>query len=464
MSTRALELGTLIHARYRVERVLGEGGFGVTYQVSDLKENRIAAMKEYMPADIAYRRAYSNEVHPKPEYKEAYQKFRDKFLEEARIIYRFRGHPNIIDVNHLFYDNNTAYYVMEYINGQDLDRYLKERGGRLSWQELHPIMGQVAAALQEVHRSNMIHCDISPDNIFLLDRGQVKLIDFGAAKSVLHGQSSMILLKRGFAPPEQLYSDGKLGPWTDVYAMAVTLYRAYTGKMPPTAEDRLVSDQTVWPSQMGIPAPTPYWEAALRKAMSLRWEDRYQDVNVFWQALTSGAAQKPRQKTWGKLTDLWKPGYTQPVQQPNQPVQYQPQQMQPHQYQPQQIRPQQYQPQQMQPQQYQPNPYPAQPSIQPLMLEGLQGVFAGMRFPVKDTLILGTDWSRCNVQFPPQSPGISRVHVKLWPENGTAYAMDAGSTYGTWLDNKKMTPGLVYPLPPGATIYLGDGQYFRLLG
>ena len=147
MSTRALGLGTLVHARYRVERVLGEGGFGVTYQVTDLKENRIAAMKEYMPADIALRRPYGNEVQPKPEYVEAYQKFRDKFLEEARIIYRFRGHPNIIDVNHLFYDNNTAYYVMEYINGKDLDRHLKDRGGRLSWKELQPIMGQVANAL-----------------------------------------------------------------------------------------------------------------------------------------------------------------------------------------------------------------------------------------------------------------------------------------------------------------------------
>lgn len=417
MSTRALGLGTLVHARYRVERVLGEGGFGVTYQVTDLKENRIAAMKEYMPADIALRRPYGNEVQPKPEYVEAYQKFRDKFLEEARIIYRFRGHPNIIDVNHLFYDNNTAYYVMEYINGKDLDRHLKDRGGRLSWKELQPIMGQVANALQEVHRSGMIHCDISPDNIFLLDGGQVKLIDFGAAKSVLHGQSSMILLKRGFAPPEQLYSGGNLGPWTDVYAMAVTLYRSYTGKMPPTAEDRLVSDQTMWPSQMGIAAPSPQWEQALRKAMSLRWEERYQDVGQFWQAI-SAENNRSRPRTWGKLTNFLKPVQTTPQQIPS--------------------------------------------NIQPLILEGLQGVFAGMRFPIEDTLILGTDWNRCNVQFPQHAPGISRVHVKIWQENGSLFAMDAGSSYGTWLDNRKMTPGLVYPLQAGSTIYFGNGEYFRI--
>lgn len=426
MSTRALELGSLVHARYRVDRVLGEGGFGVTYQVTDLKENRIAAMKEYMPADIAYRRAHSKEVLPKSDSVEAYQRFRDKFLDEARIIYRFRGHPNIIDVNHLFYDNNTAYYVMEYINGKDLDKHLKERGGRISWNELQPIMGQVAAALQEVHRSDMIHCDISPDNIFLLDGGMVKLIDFGAAKSVLHGQSSMILLKRGFAPPEQLYSGGNLGPWTDVYAMAVTIYRACTGKMPPTAEDRLVSDQTVWPSQMGIDAPSAQWEPVLRKAMSLRWEDRYQDVGVFWQALTANQIQK-KNRSWGKLTSFWKNGQTSPQPYP------------------------------------QPQPIPPQPNIQPLTLEGLQGIFAGMRFPVRDDLILGTDWNRCNVQFPQKSPGISRVHLKIWQEDGTAYAMDMGSSYGTWLGDRKMTAGLVYPLPPGATVFLGDSQYFRIL-
>ena len=435
MSTRALEVGSLIHARYRIERVLGEGGFGVTYQVTDLKESRIAAMKEYMPADIAYRRPYSKEVHPKQEYVEAYQKFRDKFLDEARIIYRFRGHPNIIDVSHLFYDNNTAYYVMEYINGKDLDRHLKDRGGRLSWQELYPIMAQVVSALQQVHNSNMIHCDISPDNIFLLDKGQVKLIDFGAAKSVLHGQSSMILLKRGFAPPEQLYSGGNLGPWTDVYALAVTLYRAYTGKMPPTAEDRLVSDQTMWPSQMGIAAPSPQWEAALRKAMSLRWEDRYQDVNSFWQALAASSAQKDVTVPRGRFTAQYKTV-------PSQPAQYAPQRN----------------PQQYAPQQY----MPSYGSSQSFVMEGLQGVFAGMRFLIQDTLVLGTDWSRCNVQFPPQCPGISRVHMKLWTENGSLCAMDAGSSYGTWLDNRKMTPGLVYPLSRGATIYLGNGQYFRI--
>ena len=410
MSTRALELGTLVHARYRVERILGEGGFGVTYLVSDLKENRIAAMKEYMPADIAYRRRHGKEVQPKSDSVSAYQAFRDKFLEEARTIYRFRGHPNIIDVNHLFYDNNTAYYVMEYIDGKDLDKHLKECGGRIAWGELKAIMSQVAAALQAVHNGNTVHCDISPDNIFLLDGGQVKLIDFGAAKSVLGGNSTMVLLKRGFAPPEQMRAGGNIGPWSDVYAMAVTIYRAYTGKMPPTAEDRLVSDQTVWPSQMGIPAPSAQWENVLRKAMCLNWQELYQDVAAFWQELSACDEEPWREPEYPK--------------------------------------------------------YPEYPDVtwqdQQVLLEGLQGLYAGVQLMLRDPLIIGTDWNRCNLQYPPQTPGVSRLHMKIWEENGTAYAMDAGSTYGTWIGDRRMAPGLVYPLQRGTVICFGDGQYFRI--
>lgn len=384
----------MVHARYRVERVLGEGGFGVTYMVTDMKENRISAMKEYMPADIAYRRPNSAEVLPQQGNADSFQRFRDKFLEEARIIYRYRGHPNIIEVRHLFYDNNTAYYVMEFINGMDLDKCLKQRGGHLSWEELRPIMAQVAAALQEVHRGNMIHCDISPDNIFILEGGQVKLIDFGAAKSTLQGSSSIIMLKRGFAPPEQLSTNGRMGPWTDVYAMAVTIYRAYTGKMPPTAEDRLTNDRTIWPSQMGIAAPTPGWEQALQRAMALRIEERYQDVGTFWQDLAGGGQTIHR---------------------------------------------------------------PA------LLLEGLRGVYAGAQIRVTGEIILGTDRSRCSLPIPPGTPGISRVHLRIWPEDGQIAIMDMGSTYGTWIGNRRMTAGLVYILPPGGTIYMGDGQIFRAM-
>lgn len=391
INKRALPLGAVVHGRYRVERVLGEGGFGVTYMVTDMRENRISAMKEYMPVDIAARSPISETVYPQSGCEDSYKRFCNRFLEEARIIYRYRGHPNIIDVQHLFYDNNTAYYVMEFIEGKDLGKCLEINGERLPWDILRPIMAQVATALQEVHRGGMIHCDISPDNIFILDGGRVKLIDFGAAKSVLKSKSSVVLLKRGFAPPEQLSAQGQMGPWTDIYAMAVTIYRAYTGRMPPAAEDRLMNDRTIWPSQMGITPPSRRWEQVLRKAMALRPEERYQNVADFWTELSRSQ-----------------------IAQQNPPV-----------------------------------------------LEGVRGYYEGAKIQIQGEIILGTDRTRCQIPYPAGSPGISRVHMRLWAENGKILVMDMGSTYGTWLGDKRMSPGLSYVLNPGSVLHFGDGQMFR---
>lgn len=436
MNTRALSPGTVVHNQYRVERVLGEGGFGVTYKVYDMRENRVAALKEYMPAEIAQRRPYSVEVQPKQKYEDSFVKFRDKFLEEARIIYRYRGHPNIIGVYKLFYENNTAYYAMEYIDGMDLAKMLEKNGGRLQWAQLYPIVAQMISALREVHRGNMIHCDISPDNIFILEGGQVKLIDFGAAKSTLNGQSSLILLKRGFAPPEQLSSQGNMGPWTDVYAMAVTVYRAFTGRMPPSSEDRLTQDRIIWPSQMGITPPSPQWEQALMKAMALRVEDRYQDVDRFWQDLSGQ-----------RLTQYQQAQYSQYQQ-----AQYSQQQY--GQYQ-------QYSQQQYS--QYQPQPWGYGGQSGRLVLEGVQGALAGQRFDLSQTLTLGIDPNSCNVIFPQYTPGISRMHLKVWQENGQVFAYDARSTYGTWLGDQLMAKGLVYSVPIGTFLQLGDRSHvFRV--
>lgn len=419
---RALNPGTLIHNRYYIERVLGEGGFGVTYQVTDRKYNQIAAMKEYMPADIAYRRPGSVEVLARPDYTTSYDQFREKFLKEAQIIYQYRGHPNIVDVRHLFYENNTAYYVMEFINGMDMAKYLKQNGQRLSWEALRPIISQVCAALQEVHRSGMIHCDIKPDNIFILNGGQVKLIDFGAAKSTIQGRSSMMLLTRGFAPPEQLSAQGRIGPWTDIYALAVTIYRAYTGRMPPSAEERLGCDKTVWPSEMGIAAPSPYWEQVLRKAMALRVNDRYQSVGEFWADLSSAAPTSYSQVATSGA-QFSGPTYTYAD-----PADYD---------------------------------TPAGTGGVPV-LECIRGIFQSTRIPLQGEIIFGTNPNRCNFTFPPGSPGISKVHMRIWPEDGEVLIVDMGSTYGTWLNNQKMTPGLIYSLNPGEAIYLGDGQVFCL--
>jgi len=290
---RALRPGTLVHKRYRLERVLGEGGFGITYLAWDEKDQVRVALKEYMPMEVASRRPLSQSVVAKAGSESNFDRFRERFLDEAKIIYRYRGHPNIVRVSHLFYDNNTAYYAMEYIEGMDLGQYLRQKGGRLSWSELKPIIAQAVAALHEVHKGGIIHCDISPDNIFLRKGGQVTLIDFGAAKSIIGGQSSIVVVKRGYAPPEQYSNRGELGPWTDVYALAATIYRCLFGAMPPAASDRLVTGSTLPVRFPFMPDdPLQYilsWNNAMQKAFSLQIRDRWQSVDAFWRALTGSS-------------------------------------------------------------------------------------------------------------------------------------------------------------------------------
>lgn len=463
----------MVHRRYRVERVLGEGGFGVTYMVTDMRENRISAMKEYFPLEIADRRPGSMEVVPRQGSQDVYNRFKSSFLEEAQTIYNYSGHPNIINVYHLFNnENGTAYYVMEYINGVDLGKLLTQNGQRLDWESLRPIVAQVISALMRVHSSGVIHCDISPDNIFILSGGQAKLIDFGAAKNVVKEKTSIMLLKRGFAPPEQMSANGKLGPWTDIYALAVTIYRAFTGRMPPSAEERLNRDDTLWPSEMGLQVPGPYWEQALRRAMALRVEDRFQNAADFWTALTGGYTQPHSQPYTREYSQAYyanqQNGQTQPHYQQYQQQQYAQQQYQQQQYQKQQYQ-QQYQKQQYQQQQYQQQQqqqryqqYQQQQQSRYLpVLECIRGTYAGAKIPLSGELMMGTDRSRCNVPFQPQTPGISRVHLRIWVENGRVLAVDMGSSYGTWLGKQRMTPGKIYALPYGAMFVMGENQIFR---
>ena len=390
---RALKVGTVIRGRYRVDKVLGEGGFGVTYKVWDSRENKIAALKEYYPLSIASRAPGGTHLVPAPGNEESYERFRQDFINEAQTIYSFQNHPNIVSVYHLFGQyNNTAYYAMEYIDGSDLRHFLDRRGGHVSWEEFRPILAQVVTALQAVHNQNVIHCDISADNITITNNGQVKLIDFGAAKRSMHNQGSVVLLRRGYAPLEQMSINGHIGPWTDVYALAVTVYVAMTGEMPPSAENRVQHDGIIWPSQRGIREPFPGWEDALKKALEVRYENRFQNVTDFWNAI---------------------------------------------------------------------NDYTQRP--QPVVLEGVRGYYAGRRLDIRDECLMGVDAGRCNVTYPIGTPGVSRVHLKIWPQNGKLLSMDMGSRYGSWVNNQKMVPGLVYVLEEGSTVFYGDDQEFRVV-
>jgi len=427
--TRALPNGTVVHNRYKIIKMLGAGGFGVTYRVLDLKENRAAAMKEYMPQDIAFRKKGTHFVQSTGSNQASYQKFQEKFEKEAQIIHSFRGHPNIVNVQHLFRDNNTAYYVMELLDGVDLGKYLAQRGGRVSWETLYPIMDQVVTALKVVHQHGMIHCDISPDNIYILKNGTPKILDFGAARVLLHGEAeaSVIMLKNGYAPPEQRFGR-KMGTWTDVYALAVTIYRAITGKLPPPAEDRLTGQPVQWPSQLGIAVPSSKWEDVLKKAMAIRIEERYQTVTDFWNELKA-ASPKTEPISFDGVSAPKYPVTLDTYQTPMGTVYN--------------------------------APVIGESNKEAPYLECIRGQFAGKRMRIVSEVLLGVDHTKCSIQYPQGSPGISRVHLRIWSDKGVMKVMDMGSTYGSWLNREKMIPGLVYTMYPGMYLQIGNNQVFR---
>jgi serine/threonine protein kinase len=277
--------GTILKEQYLVARVLGHGGFGITYLAWDIHLARKIAIKEYYPAGVGMR-AGAPEVFPcTPSRAAEYQFGVERFLDEARAVARFENHPNIIWVQNFFTANGTAYIILEYLDGMTFEEYLRAVGGKIDWPTALRVLTPVMDALREVHRVNFLHRDVAPDNIYLLRNGLVKLIDFGAARYSLsaHSQNLSVVLKPGYAPPEQYQSRGNQGPWTDVYACAGTLYRAVTGKIPPTAPDRQAGE--------AIPAPDlpPPQAWALAKALALRPEERWGSIEEFQQALRSPA-------------------------------------------------------------------------------------------------------------------------------------------------------------------------------
>lgn len=286
--------GTVLKQQYVVGRVLGHGGFGITYIGFDMLLDAKVAIKEYFPQGVAIRTGSDPTVIPySGNAKVHYDWGLDRFLDEARIVRKFKDHPNIVSVENFFPENGTAYMVLEFLDGITFLKFIERRGGRVDWATTLRIMTPVMDALREVHAHSFLHRDISPDNIYLLRNGMVKVIDFGAARQAL-GQASQnmsMIFKGGYTPPEQYQERGKQGPWTDVYATASTFYRALTGKMPPAAPDRQAGVELDPPSQRGADIP-PKSERILLVALDLDSEKRFQNMGAFQAALT-GVVKPP---------------------------------------------------------------------------------------------------------------------------------------------------------------------------
>lgn len=279
--------GTILQNKYILGRVLGHGGFGITYLAWDTNLNMKLAIKEYMPRDFATRSPEQTVVTVfSGELETHFEKGLKNFLDEAKTVAQFSQHPGIVGVRDFFKENGTAYLVMQYLEGVDFKQYLQSQGGKIPYQTALRIMMPVMDALREVHSTGTLHRDISPDNIYITSEGQVKILDFGAARHAMSefSKSISVILKPGYAPEEQYRSKGKQGPWTDIYATAATLYRAIMGRVPPESLDRLEDDGLIPPSAEGVDIPREA-EVALLKALSVKAADRYQSMGEFQQEL-----------------------------------------------------------------------------------------------------------------------------------------------------------------------------------
>ena len=279
-----LRPGTFLRNRYVVGRVLGQGGFGITYIGRDTVLNMRVAVKEFYPNGIAYRDHHVNEFITITDSGQGFfQSEKQKFLLEAQTLARFYSEPGIVSVHDYFEANNTAYIVMEYLDGITLKSYVLARG-KIPTDVVFRVMRPLIHTLEKVHAQEVIHRDISPDNIMVLQNGSLKLLDFGAAREVDREKSLSVMLKPGYAPEEQYRRKGMQGPWTDVYALCATMYFCVTGERPEEAPDRVWKDEVKRPAELGA-AITPPQEGVLLRGMAIRTEDRYQSMQELREAI-----------------------------------------------------------------------------------------------------------------------------------------------------------------------------------
>lgn len=280
-----MEPGSILRERYIVGKVLGFGGFGVTYIGWDALLEQKVAIKEYLPSEFSTRIPGQSRVTVFNGDKQ--EQFRDglsKFVEEAQRLVKFQSEEGIVKVFDSFEDNNTAYIIMEYLNGETLAEYLKREKTVAADKAIEMIM-PVIKSLQNVHEQGIIHRDIAPDNIFLTNDGKVKLIDFGSARfaTTSHSRSLTVIIKPGFSPEEQYRSRGDQGAHTDVYAIGATLYRMVTGTTPPDALERRAFFESkkkdiLRPITKFTKDITVNQETAILNALNVRIEDRTQDM------------------------------------------------------------------------------------------------------------------------------------------------------------------------------------------
>lgn len=306
----ALEAGSILNDKYIIGRTIGKGGFGITYLAWDMNMQVRVAIKEYYPGNLVTRDLTDSEHYSvstvSDELSGEFEAGLERYVNEARVLSKFFQLPGIVSVKDFFYANNTAYIVMEYIDGMSLKTYLEQRGGTLPHKEMLNLVQPLIGSLAIIHENRLLHRDISPDNIMIDKNGDIKLIDFGAARAVTDEtqQSMTVVLKHGYAPVEQYSRKSDQGPWTDVYALCAVMYKIVTGSIPEESIERIHKDDLVPVRSINRKVPV-YLARAIEKGLSVNVAERYQNMGELYVDLFHNSNYKmfmDNQKTlWYKV-------------------------------------------------------------------------------------------------------------------------------------------------------------------
>ncbi len=305
-----LPAGTVLDGSYRIVRVVGSGGFGVTYEAEDTKLGMVVAIKEYYPFDFADRDASLNVVARSERHQRTFDWGRDGFLREARTLARFE-HPAIVRVARVFEAHSTAYMVMRFEAGRSLEEWLVDLGRPPTQEELDAICSRLLDALGLLHKAEFLHRDIAPDNIIIRPDGTPVLLDFGAARRAMAemSRSPAGIVKAGYSPHEQYSLDTRLqGPWSDIYALGATLYRAVAGRPPEEATLRIEADRMPPAREVGKRRYRQGFLDAIDACLAVNYFERPQSVAQLRQMLLAtgkdpagtdpAAVQDRRRSNW----------------------------------------------------------------------------------------------------------------------------------------------------------------------
>lgn len=406
VSDNTLPLWYPLHNRYQIGRVIGRGGFGVTYLAWDMKENRRICIKELNPATVVDRGTGSGYIVVKEGQESYWNYIKDRFYKEAETIRKLQFNPEILRIYSCFNDLGTIYYSMEYLEGQDLER-LSQRKGKFSWDEMKGYINTLLNQLQFLHGLGLIHRDISPDNIFVVVDRRIKLLDFGSVRTTAKEHFTEIF-KGSFAPPEMWIGKDQ-GSWTDTFAVCATIYYLLNGrKAPKRSYDRQFQiysgkpDPLVPLAQYQPDAPA-YVIQAIEKGMSLDRDKRYQSIQELRKDLFPELNVPTSNENATKVT------YS--------------------------------------------------------LLVCTRGLYAGKKYrlPLNKVIKLGRGPGDNKISYPQDpkaSVGISHNHCAFYVDGqGYHYVQDVGSSYGTYIGGKQLRPGQWYRVFARQPIMIGGEEY-----